>query len=189
VDVYYLFKPPSLDALQASPFYYLQDVHRLEKLADKWCGAEYLRCEPEFAMTLSMAIQPHQFNAIVCVPTRHREVQIAYRQAMLCINPGATDYTSFVGRIDPELAPSHLEERARNLTLGIDCIPNDLHLLVIDDILNTGMNAAAVMRRFQMQNPQINTFRLACPLWIQKGLGDSWRRLLQLAEETPNEGN
>jgi hypothetical protein len=188
-EVHYLFKPETFEALYGSPLYFLQEIRRPGRAPDTWHAAEYSRCEHQFAMSLSAAIEPYPFDAIVCVPTSHPCLQTAYREAVLRLNRTAIDYTSCIRRIDPSSPGTTLEERVRNLQLDTQVIPNDLRLLVIDDVFTTGSSAAAVMRRFQLSHMQTCSFRLAFPLWMQPGLGNPMRRLLQLVKQMPNEAD
>src|SRR5437870_9004132 len=140
------------------------------------------RCEAEFAMSLSAAIQCYQFDAIVCVPTKRPWLQNPYRQAILRINPDAIDYTSRISIIDLNFIGTTLDERVSNLKLEIEAVPTDLRLLVIDDVLTAGLSAAAVMHRFRLSGAGGDSFRLAFPLWIQVGLGSPMKRLLNLVK-------
>lgn len=181
-DVHCLFKPQTFEALYQSPLYYLQEIRRRGKVPNSWHAMEYSRCETEFAMSLSAAIQCYQFDAIVCVPTKRPWLQDPYRQAILRINTDAIDYTSRISTIDPNFVGITLDQRVRNLKLEIEAVPTDLSLLVIDDVLTTGLSAAAVMHCFRLSGARGDSFRLAFPLWIQVGLGSPLKRLLNLVK-------
>ena len=67
----YLFKPPSMDILQASPLYDLDAIRRYPgpkmPMED-----EYRKCELDYAAALANALEPNSFDAVVCVPVHGR---------------------------------------------------------------------------------------------------------------------
>lgn len=181
-DVVYLFKPNSLSCLQSSPLYHLQRVRR----NDNSYAQEYKKCEQEFVKALVSRIDQIAFDAIVCVPSSRPELQAPYRDAILLLKPGVADYSSCISRVNDGIDSSTdktFEERVDNFQLDIDSLPDDVKLLVIDDILRTGSSAAAVMKRFQITNASVSSFSLVCALWITGDLGDQMRSLLQASQE------
>jgi hypoxanthine phosphoribosyltransferase len=67
-----------------------------------------------------------------------------------------------------DINPGTAEERAAQLSFEPPdgCLPGQ-HILVVDDVLNSGTSAAAVMMRVTQWNPLCNVrFSLARALWV-----------------------
>jgi hypothetical protein len=177
VGAVYLFRAPSLDALQASPLYYLQAV-RSHKNGSPPMEMEYKNCVGVYADALAQALEESSFDGVVQVPSSRPFLQEPYRDAILRSHPKARDFTHLLhGTFS---GASTFEERYRALEL--DALPaSGLRMVVLDDVLSTQASIRAVAMKFREVDATIS-LKLVFPLWIPPDMKNPMARWIEAAK-------
>ncbi len=184
--LYYLHKTAGADITGSGPLYILQAARNgvLQRLREgiegeskrRWAESlfgEYVDRAPEFGSLLMAATPKDQVSAIVCVPTKRKRFMAPYRIAAATICDKALDLTDYLsaqtGWSSDETLPLDKKITQLDFRPAENLDPGN-HLLVVDDVINSGASAAAVIQKVTGHYaPTAFTLTVACPLWIARG--------------------
>jgi hypothetical protein len=124
---------------------------------------------PELSHTLMSIVPAAEFDAVACVPSSAPEFLAPYRDAFRELNPSVVDLTVYLSRPPGTTSTDDLAPEIR-LFATVFAPPADVaaggRVLIIDDVLDTGVSAAAVAIAINRKWPAVSTFGLTCPAWI-----------------------
>jgi predicted amidophosphoribosyltransferase len=130
---------------------------------------EYERNLPTLSHALMSIIPAAEFDAIACVPSSEPEFLVPYRRAFQQFNPLAVDLSAYLSRPPGTTSTDEVPPETR-LHATVFAPPADVpavrRIIVIDDVLDTGVSAAAVAISIRAQWPMVSSFSLACAVWI-----------------------
>lgn len=123
----------------------------------------------ELSRVLMSIVPAVKFDAVACVPSSEPESLAPYRDAFQGLNPSAFDLSAYLIR-PPETSSTDDVTPENRLRAIVFAPPKEVaavgRVLIIDDVLDTGVSAAAVAIAIKGQWPAVSAFGLACPAWI-----------------------
>ncbi len=121
-----------------------------------------------YAELLVNGLTGDAFDAVAAIPTSDKTVQEPYLRAVEKRWPDVTNLNSFLSRSASSTDRVSCEERLNGTTFQPPTnLENKARILLIDDVLDSGVSAAAVIRAISRVGSDVTRqFTICCPLWI-----------------------
>lgn len=150
--------------LDCGPLMHLQRVRR----HDLSLAVEYEKLQETYADLLARCFEPI-FDALVSPPSRF-DFADSYRDKLQTKMPSARDLTAHIVRCETAPLSGHaasVDEIVSSLTVEIADLPDDpISLLIVDDVIEEGKTAAALLTVLRRAGIVTDRVAVACPLRI-----------------------
>jgi predicted amidophosphoribosyltransferase len=123
----------------------------------------------ELSQSLMSIAPAMEFDAVVCVPSSDPKSLFPYRDAFQQLNPSAVDLSKYFSRPPATSSTDNItpENRlsATKFVPPVDVAPVR-RVLIVDDVLDTGVSAAAVAIAIKRKWAAVTTFGFTCAVWM-----------------------
>jgi predicted amidophosphoribosyltransferase len=121
-----------------------------------------------YADSLVNGLIGDSFDAIAAIPTSDRKAQEPYFRSIEDRWPGIMDLSPFLIRSASSTGGVPCEQRLDATTFQPPTnVQSKTEILLVDDVLDSGVSAAAVIRAIKRVWREVTpTFTICCPLWI-----------------------